>query len=760
MTTAAEGPDRGLAAPASARHLPVAVLALALLLTVVATVWVAHGTQQTLEGRFQSAVRASEALIRKRIDMNVALLSGLSGLLAVKPDASREEFFAYLDRVDLPRRYPGVFGVGFAVAFAPEQQPLVEERARQQGIEGFHVWPAGTGPERTSILYLEPANERNRAALGFDMASEPTRREAMLRARDTGEPALSGNVTLVQEITETKQAGFLLYVPVYEGGRVPDTVEERRAALSGYVYGVYRADDLFLRLYDAEPRPDVHIRVYDGPEARPEAIIHDSRDFADEVIFTHARLESTRQLHLYGRPWTVVVTSTPRLEPTREQAVAPLVGIAGTLVSFLFFALVRRQGDARQRAERLASEMLALSEERSLLLAKEQAAREEAEGANRLKDEFLATVSHELRTPLTAILGWTHILKGPNATPERVARGLEVIDRNARAQAQLIEDLLDVSRIITGKLHIQTSPIAVEQVIDGAVETLRHAAEAKRIQLSLDVEEGLSVVGDPARLQQVVWNLVSNAVKFTPEGGHVDVSARRRGDALTIAVRDTGKGIHPDFLPHVFERFRQAEGGTNRGYGGLGIGLAIVRHLVELHGGTVSVSSGGEGKGATFEVCLPLSGAPVDEPSPSPSALLEADRKRVSADALMDARVLVVDDEPDARDVLAAALESCGLRVTTASSAGEALEALRRERPDILLSDIGMPHEDGFQLIRRVRALPPEEGGGIRALAVTAYARAEERSRILAAGFDGHLAKPFDVDELLPALKALASARP
>lgn len=747
------------ASPSVFHGLPYAVLALALVLTAIATASVAYVTRMTREARFENAVGANEALIRKRLDMNVALLTGLSGLVSVRPDLTRDELATYVDLLDLPNRYPGIFGVGFAAAFPREQEPLVEERVQAQGQPQFRVWPESDRELRTSILYLEPRNARNLAAVGYDMFSDPVRREAMVRARDTGQAALSGKVTLVQEITDDKQAGFLVYVPVYAARDVPKTVAERRASLLGFAYGVFRGDDLFRLLYHGEPLPDVHFQVFDGARVEKQALIHDSRNFApDDVAFTRAALTSERRLTLYGRTWTVVVMSMPSLAPAREQAIAPLVALVGTLVSFLFFSLVRRQGEARRRAESLASDMLALSEERSQLLSKEQAAREEAERANRLKDEFLATVSHELRTPLTAILGWTHLLRGRSASEERVRRGLDVIDRNARAQAQLVEDLLDVSRIITGKLRIDTAPVALAHVVDAAVETLKPAAEAKRITLARDVDDGVSVVGDAARLQQIVWNLVSNAVKFTPAGGRVEVRVEERGGAVEIRVSDTGKGIHPSFLPHVFERFRQAEGGTNRGYGGLGIGLAIVRHLVELHGGTVAATSAGEGKGATFIVRLPRSSAAQSEAARRPPLPPPNHTTLACPEELLDARVLVVDDEEDARDVLAAALEACGLRVSTAASASEAFEAVRRERPDILVSDIGMPYEDGYQLIERVRALPATEGGETRALAVTAYARAEERHRILAAGFDGHLAKPVDLDELLPALASMVSA--
>ena len=382
----------------------------------------------------------------------------------------------------------------------------------------------------------------------------------------------------------------------------------------------------------------------------------------------------------------------------------------------------------------------------------------EAQEASRLKDEFLATVSHELRTPLTAILGWAHLLRGGGIEGEAAPRALETIERNARSQAQLIDDLLDVSRIVTGKLRLDVRPVDPSSFIGPAVEAVRPAAEAKGVSLSkvLDNWTGI-IMGDPARLQQVVWNLLSNAVKFTPEGGRVEVRVERSDSRIEIAVSDTGAGIGPEFLPHVFERFRQADMGTTRQHGGLGLGLAIVRHLVELHGGTVGAESAGKGKGATFTVTLPV--APAHETERVDRRASTAARDPLLThecpERLDGLRLLVVDDEPDARDLLAVGLGRCGAEVVTASSADEALDALAASSFDALISDIGMPGADGFELIRRVRALPPESGGRIPAVALTAYARSEDRLRSLRAGFEMHVSKPVELIELIVTLANL-----
>ncbi|MES1241289.1 MAG: response regulator [Acidobacteriota bacterium] len=397
-------------------------------------------------------------------------------------------------------------------------------------------------------------------------------------------------------------------------------------------------------------------------------------------------------------------------------------------------------------------------EERARLLVREQDARKQAEDANRMKDEFLATLSHELRTPLNAILGWAQVLRSGKVDAPTSERALEAVERNARAQAQLISDLLDVSRIITGKLRLELRPVELPRILDAALDSVRPASEAKGIQIRVfPGQVSGPFVGDPDRLQQVFWNLLSNAIKFTPQGGAVEARLSHAGDSAELTVSDSGIGIQPAFLPYVFDRFRQAEGTTTRHHGGLGLGLSIVRHLVELHGGTVAVASEGEGKGATFTVRLPIRlGAEAaraerrgEEPDPERSPLNDPE-------ILAGLRLLVLDDEADARELLVTALEQHGAKATAVASVPDALEALDRERFDVLVSDIGVPGEDGYSLIRKVRARGADRGGNLPAAALTAYARTEDRVRALSAGFQMHLSKPIDPAELVATIAVLA----
>ena len=383
-------------------------------------------------------------------------------------------------------------------------------------------------------------------------------------------------------------------------------------------------------------------------------------------------------------------------------------------------------------------------------------ARRIAEEATRAKDEFLAVVSHELRTPLTAVLGWARLLKSGRLDAETTRRAVDAIERNAEAQATLIGDILDFGRIISGKLRLDVAPLQPVLVVDAALDVVKPGADAKgiRIATALDAAAG-PVSGDASRLQQVLWNLLSNAVKFTPRGGRVHVTLSRSNSSVQIVVSDTGEGIDPGFLPYVFERFRQADHSPGREHGGLGLGLAITRHIVELHGGTIRAQSAGPGRGASFTVCLPVllaHDAPLAEPAPSRRV---AQPERASP-RLAGLHVLVVEDERDARELLATIVADAGGRATVVASAADALQAIGRERPDLVLSDIEMPGEDGYALMQAIRALPPREGGGLPAIALTAQAKSADRLKALSAGFQVHLSKPVDPDELVVAIANLA----
>jgi signal transduction histidine kinase/ActR/RegA family two-component response regulator len=438
------------------------------------------------------------------------------------------------------------------------------------------------------------------------------------------------------------------------------------------------------------------------------------------------------------------------LEARRQEEQQARTTSEGVLIGTIFLSLIfvgaaalisRRFDERRRQLEKEIAERRRAEEYREALLVSERAARAEAERATRLKDEFVATLSHELRTPLNAIVGWASILRSDRRTAS-VAQGMEVIERNAKAQAQMIEDLLDMSRIVSGKLRIDLQLIDPGAVLKAAVASIRPSADMKEIALHAAIEPVGLVDSDAGRLQQIIWNLLTNAIKFTPRNGTVLVGLREIDGQVEIAVRDTGQGIRPEFLPYVFDRFRQADASTTRRHGGLGLGLSIVKSLVEMHKGTVEAHSDGEGLGATFTVRLPL--------APQPGTLFKSERVGQAAElTLQGLRVLIVDDEPDARALARRVLEERGAHVVTVASALEALAVVGGDTvPSVVVSDIGMPDQDGYDLIRKMRALPGH-AGKIPAVALTALARAEDRQRALLEGYQTHVSKPVDPAELI-----------
>jgi PAS domain S-box-containing protein len=473
---------------------------------------------------------------------------------------------------------------------------------------------------------------------------------------------------------------------------------------------------------------------------------------------THARVESP--FSIVKREGTVVGLANHSLLITKagkeipiEDSGAPIKDSAGKMIGVI---VVFHDVSERRQVEL----------EREQSLKREQAARNQAEAANHLKDDFLATVSHELRTPLNAMLGWAGMLRAGNLDQTMANRALETIERNGWLQAQLIEDILDVSRIITGKLRLTVQPVNLPAVIEATLEVIRPAADAKEIDLQVRLDSRISPIsGDPNRLQQIVWNLLSNAVKFTPAGGNVQVRLEQVNSHVEITVRDSGKGIREDFLPYVFDRFRQGDSTTTRSFGGLGLGLSIVRHLVELHGGSVSVYSKGEEEGATFTVRLPIRLTPESARfSRAETGLVEtlATKKRAANEGAMleGTKILVVEDEIDARELAILFLEQQQAEVTAVASAEEALKILSWLKPDIIVSDIQMPGEDGYSLIRKVRAMEQDGDRKVPAIALTAHAREEDRLKSLEAGFQSHITKPVEPDELIAMIQRLAGKSP
>ncbi len=536
------------------------------------------------------------------------------------------------------------------------------------------------------------------------------------------------------------------------------------ARFGAFFYNTTGADGDKLTLYTLSGLP--RDRFAHFPHPRATAIFGPSMR-GEGVVRINDLLHDPRYGH--NPPYEGVPPGHP---PVRSYLAVPVMSRSGDVIGSLFFGhpepamfderteriiggIAAQAGVAIDNA-RLYEAAQKAAEERKILLDSERSARAEAERTSQMKDEFLATLSHELRTPLTAILGWAQVLRRGTRDEADLHRGLQTIERNARAQAQLIEDLLDMSRITSGKVLLDMQLLSPLTVIDAAIETVRPAADAKAITITRDFHPAGLVAADPSRLQQVIWNLLSNAIKFTPKGGAVTVQAGEADGHVAITISDTGIGIRPEFIAHVFERFRQADSTTTRRHGGLGLGLSIVKHLVEQHGGTVAVSSAGEGKGASFTVNLPRanSGAPGQRQPriPGPVTLPPAAEPGSGMRNLAGLRVLVVDDEPDARDLIKRILSDCNANVSTASNATEALALVESTRPQLLVSDLGMPDIDGFELLAKVRALGADRGGNVPAIALTAFARSEDRLKALESGFRNHVAKPVAPAELIEAI--------
>jgi PAS domain S-box-containing protein len=524
---------------------------------------------------------------------------------------------------------------------------------------------------------------------------------------------------------------------------------------------------LFVSLYD--PVRDVRTACYgwgDGQEIDTSELPPMPVTFSgpnsravrtNQVVITNDYMSAT-----LGHP-AVLVGPDNGLRP--QSSLSAPMAVMGRIIGTIEVQSYEKEAyrDEHATAIRMAANLTAVAIENVRLLERESTARASAEESNRLKDEFLATVSHELRTPLTAILGWSRMLQGESLESDMAARAIETIKRNAKAQAQIIDDILDVSRIITGNLYLELHPIELAPVLESAINVVRPTAEAKGIHIEIDfAPEPAAVPGDSNRLQQVFWNLLSNAVKFTPAGGRVAVHLRLVNSKVEVEVSDTGQGITAEFLPFVFDRFRQADSTSTRQHGGLGLGLAIARHLIEIHGGSIEARSGGKDQGSSFTVTLPLAGSVVETPGALMTAAridaeVERNERLKSQQILSGLHVLVVDDDRDTLELLSAALTQRSAKVTTASSAADAIRALKFFRPDVLISDIAMPGEDGYQLLQKVLALNVVPR--IPAIAITAYAKQEDKERALAAGFQRYLAKPVELGEFITAVAEASQNR-
>ncbi len=657
-------------------------------------------------------------------------------------------------------RDPAAFRPDFAAFMAavhPEDRPRVEARVQQAVLrdEAFDIEYRIVRPDgqvRTLYAYaVLLVDETGRPLRMVGTAQDITERKA---AEEERTQLVREQGARAEAEAARRRSAFLAEA----GAALAQTLDDRGTLMTLARRAVPELGDWSLVLLEAEGGAFEPVAAQHADAARLPALQRLGQCLVSEGREALEDVRRSGRLRLLATPadWPSLGDEGDLLRAEIGAASALLVPLQARSRAFGLLAV----GSAGRPLRADDLDLAQAFAQRGALNADNARLLREAQEANRLKDEFLATLSHELRTPLNAIVGWTKLLQSGELDEATRAKAIDTIDRNARAQTQLIEDILDVSRIVAGKLHLKVQALDLVAVAESALDSVRHAAEAKGIRLQAELRGVGPMHGDPDRLQQVVWNLLSNAIKFTPQEGQVVVRLREAEGHAIIEVKDDGAGVEPEFLPHVFERFRQADSSSTRPHSGLGLGLAIVRHLVELHGGTVSVASEGKGRGATFSVRLPL---PLERPYPQGKAWGDR-RKAVAGDEKAAARlqgleVMVVEDERDARELIRTVLEQQGARVTAVSSAGEAIRLFRRRPPDVLLSDVEMPDENGYELMRKVRELPPQEGGEVPSAALPAYARPQDRAAALAAGFQVHLAKPVVPEKLAAAVAALAGRR-
>ena len=729
---------------------PLLVFALSLLVTGSMVAYLLRSIDAQDRTAFENEVARTLDAVRERVDTTVTLLRGTAGLFNASDEVTRAEFRSYIDRLLLRERYPGILGIGYSARVPLARLPGLAERMAAQGVPGFQAWPTGPRPEYHAIVFLEPLDQRNREAIGFDMFTHPVRRAAMEAARDAGTAVASGKVTLVQEIDRDKQAGFLIYLPVYEGGETPADVAGRRAALLGFVYSPLRIGDL-LQTVRGTGVTQLDYSVYDG-EASPEALMLSTEP--GQAGAATPRFAAERVLDVSGRPWVLRFTSRSEFELLSQWWLLPWLVVLALGTSALLAWISWVQVRARQAAERAAAERrqyateLHASEERerqrSARLAQLAA---ELRITDRRKDEFLATLAHELRNPLAPIVSSLEVIRR-SSDPSQLERAREVAQRQARHMVRLIDDLLDLSRISRGTIVLQRVPMPLAAAIESAIETSRPLLDARQHVLEVArLDPKLVVDGDATRLAQVFSNLLNNAARYTEPGGTVAVAMRREGDEAVVSVSDSGIGIAAEQLESVFEMFVQADR-TLEGGSGLGIGLTLVRQLVVLHGGSVAAESAGPGQGSCFTVRLPL----LEEP-PTPPAAPALEAWPGDAAGL---RILVVDDNQDAAETMAGLLALDGHAVALAHDGVQALEQATGFRPSVVLLDIGLPGMNGYEVAQRLRALPG--GERLRLVAITGWGQEGDRARARAAGFDLHLTKPVDHAALLAALADLAGS--
>lgn len=582
--------------------LPYLVLIVSLLVTFGVTIFFYQNSKNKDNIRFNNEVNKTQTIIENKLSSHVMMLRSVRAYVESSANIDKKAFTIFVRNLEIENYYKGVQGIGLVKSVTPAERSAFIEKMNAENLS-FKIFPERPDNKTENlyvVAYFEPHPENSQKLIGFDMASEKLRLTAMNEARDSGQTSVSEKVTLMDQSSLKAGPGFLIYLPTYKSGEVPENVDARKQQLNGFIYSPFRAEEFLQDIQNTVASDYLGMSIFDGAKS-PENILAKT-DFKEESLYS-----LTTEINVANKKWLIEYRSLPNFEAQSSINLTPLVFIAGLTFSVLLFGITYVENFARIQSERIAANLRKSESEKALLLASEQKARENAEKANHAKDEFIANVSHELRTPLNSIAGWSKILQAENISPATKRQALQTIDKSLRIQTKIIEDLLDFSQLTCGKQDVIDQKIQFSDVFEEAFEEVRGIAGEKKITLEKkNLLNGQEVCGDYLRLKKVIKNLLANAVKFTPQGGRVVAEAKAKQTILELQIKDNGQGIKASFLPHIFEQFKQADSSTTRQHGGLGMGLALSRQIIESYGGEIEARSEGEGKGTLFIVKLPF----------------------------------------------------------------------------------------------------------------------------------------------------------
>ncbi|MDQ2747255.1 MAG: CHASE domain-containing protein [Acidobacteriota bacterium] len=584
---------------------PYLVLAVSLLLTVGAA-YIYHQNAKTKDQtKFNGETVRLQLAIENKINLYIALLKGGRGFIEANQDINRRNFSEYVSSLGMEKNYTGVQGIGYSKTVTARERDAFIKKMESEGNTGFNIFPAAEKDFYQIIVYLEPANENSRKKIGFDVSSEVNRLAALNLAADSDEAAASGKINLAAN-SEEAQPGFLIYLPIYKKGDPPRR-EDRRKNVAGYIFSPFPADRFLGEIQNNQSAADILLKIYDGAVSDENLLMRTGETLPEKTIPVEENYSAQKELDVTGRKWIVQFDSSKTFAAQSNVGWTPLILIVGTILSLLLFGMTYWETFARIKLQATAVELFKLQEQKQELYEKEQAARLSAEQANRTKDEFIAVVSHELRTPLNAIAGWTRILRSEDVSDNTKNTALEKIEKNLRSQTNLVGEMLDYSQLASGTFEIERRQFSISEAFENTCAEIEPTARLKNVVLVKDNRlNGQIVAGDENKIRHVIHSILNNAVKFTPAGGKIEADISETGGVIRMNVKDTGEGISREFLPHIFDRFTQADSSTTRRSGGLGLGLTVSSQIVKLHQGTIEAVSEGAGKGSVFTVKLPL----------------------------------------------------------------------------------------------------------------------------------------------------------